>query len=205
MSRLFVILPAAGSSRRMGQPKLLLPWRGKPVICHLLDSFQHKQVAARVVVTRKDDKDLQDICGKAGADVIARYEDPPDMRTSVASAIDYLSGEYEPKPTDGWILCPADFPRLSAETIGQLIVAWNDRANASADPAILRPVKNEKHGHPVFFSWSLAAKLADIPADQGLDWIVHEYADHVHNVSIEQDEILFDLDTPDDYEQLKQL
>ncbi len=49
------IVVAAGSSTRMGQPKLLIPLCGKPVLEHTLSAFDRAAVDALVVVTREQD------------------------------------------------------------------------------------------------------------------------------------------------------
>lgn len=49
------IIVAAGSSTRMGQPKLLIPLCGKPVLAHTLSAFDRSSVDALVVVTREQD------------------------------------------------------------------------------------------------------------------------------------------------------
>ena len=55
MARLVVIVPAAGHSRRMGQPKLLLPLGDRPVIARLVEAFDHPSVLDVLVVIRPDD------------------------------------------------------------------------------------------------------------------------------------------------------
>ncbi|MEZ6078052.1 MAG: NTP transferase domain-containing protein [Pirellulaceae bacterium] len=54
----FAIVPAAGRSRRMGQSKLLLPWRGTTVIEHVIEAWLRSRVTQVVVVARRDDLEL---------------------------------------------------------------------------------------------------------------------------------------------------
>lgn len=49
------VIVAAGSSTRMGQPKLLIPLCGEPVLAHTLKAFDRCAVKAIVVVTREQD------------------------------------------------------------------------------------------------------------------------------------------------------
>ena len=49
------IVVAAGSSTRMGRPKLLIPLAGRPVLEHTLCAFDRSSVDAIVVVTRQQD------------------------------------------------------------------------------------------------------------------------------------------------------
>ena len=54
-ARLFAIIPAAGLSRRMGEPKLLLNLAGQTVIARLLNALDHPRMTSRSVVVRQSD------------------------------------------------------------------------------------------------------------------------------------------------------
>src|ERR1043165_1578126 len=56
--RCFALVPAAGYSVRMGEPKLLLPVAGRPLIEHTLEAWQRSQVDRIVVVIRPGDQAL---------------------------------------------------------------------------------------------------------------------------------------------------
>ena len=55
---LFAIVPAAGLSRRMGQPKLVMDLGGKTVIERLLTTLSHPAVDETIVVIRRGDDGL---------------------------------------------------------------------------------------------------------------------------------------------------
>ena len=69
--RSFGILPAAGLSVRMGEPKLLLPWGNSTIIEHVVATWQASQVDELVVVVRADDKALYNLLGKLDVHVVA--------------------------------------------------------------------------------------------------------------------------------------
>ncbi len=52
------VIVAAGSSTRMGCPKLLLPLAGKPVLWHTLQAFDRSSVSQIVIVGREEDRPL---------------------------------------------------------------------------------------------------------------------------------------------------
>jgi CTP:molybdopterin cytidylyltransferase MocA len=65
--RLFAVVPAAGHSRRMGQPKLLLPLRTSSVIARMIELLLRPEIAATVVVVRPDDEPLRAAVADGGA------------------------------------------------------------------------------------------------------------------------------------------
>ena len=198
--RLFAIIPAAGHSRRMGQPKLLLPLGGTTVIERVLTVLDHPAIAARCVVVRASDAPLTETVRRAGGLALHPPVDPPDMRASVHFALETIQRDFSPRADDGWLLVPADHPVLDRRLIETLIVTWErDR------PPILVPLVGNRRGHPTLFRWSLAREVASIPADLGLNWLLSEHAREVSELPVEGDAALTDLDTPEDYERLRRL
>ena len=45
------VILAAGASKRMGQPKMLLPWKGETVIAHVITVFQKAGLEEIIVIT----------------------------------------------------------------------------------------------------------------------------------------------------------
>lgn len=190
--QVFAIVPAAGRSRRMGSPKLLLPWGEATVIEQVLAAWQSAGVARRVVVTHRDDIQLAQLARAAGAEVVTPAVPPPDMKASVRAAIGYLAQQYQPAADDLWLLAPADMPRLSPGVIQGLLAA------APQNPhAILVPTYDGRRGHPVLFRWSMSSDIDALAENEGVNELLNRYP--VIEIPVPDDAILADLDTPDDY------
>ena len=194
VNRLFAVIPAAGFSRRMGQPKLLLPWRGSTVVEHLLAALAHPRVVARCVVCRRSDNELAQAVERAGGRVIQPAVDPPEMKDSVLAALDEIERQWHPAPDEGWVLCPADQPLLPRGILDPLVAAWDA---GSADALI--PRHAGRNGHPVLFRWGLLDEIRNLRPDEGLNAIVRHPARRVEFVDLDASGILVDLDTPEDY------
>lgn len=194
--RSFALVPAAGRSQRMGQPKLLLPWGNSTVIEHLLAVWKASRVSAVVVTAHPADDELIERCNAAGAEVAVVDPPPADMKASVAAGLAHLATAYEPRPTDVWLLAPADLPRLNARLIDQVLTAHDPAA-----PRVLVPVSDGRRGHPVLFPWPLASAVGSLAADEGINALVAAAGPR----EIECDELaaFADLDTPDDYARLR--
>ncbi|MDC0308322.1 nucleotidyltransferase family protein [Planctomycetaceae bacterium] len=203
MSRLFVVIPAAGHSRRMGEPKLLIDLGGKPIIVHLLETLQASSAVSRIViVARSDDTNLLEVLEQHAHErltVITPTEDPPEMRDSVELALAALDLWESPTWEDSWALLPADHPLITPETFQKVCQAWKD---SSAE--IFIPTVNETGGHPTFFRWPVSEEVAKLSSDEGLNSIVRAFPSRVVHWPTDANELLFDLDTPEDLERVRQ-
>src|SRR5262245_9824776 len=168
MPRCFAVIPAAGVSRRMGQPKLLLLVAGQPLVLHTVAAWQNSKIDRIIVVVRSDDQRLIEAVRDSKVEILLPEVAPPDMKSSVQAALRHLERRYEPTDEDAFLVAPADMPRLSTKIIGRLI----DFHASNPGGRILTPTLSGKRGHPVLFPWYLAAKVHAL-ADEGLDWVVH--------------------------------
>jgi molybdenum cofactor cytidylyltransferase len=197
-TRLFAVVPAAGHSRRMGRPKLLLPLGSGTVIGRMLAVLQPPAIAATVVVVRPDDEPLRAAVAQSGAIPLLPDIAPEEMRQSVEHALRYIEQQFHPRPEEGWLLAPADHPLLEAAVVGRLICEWR------ASPGrIVVPIHRGRRGHPALFPFALAAEVFRLPADQGLNRLVQLHASLVWQVEVDSPSVLADLDTPEDYERLR--
>lgn len=181
----------------MGRAKLLLPVAGKTVIARVLEVLRRPEIVETFVVCRNDDVELGAAVVEAGATPVMPPVPPAEMRQSVEFALRTIAERYGPRPDDGWLLSPADHPLLDRDLLTQLIARWS-----RGDAPILIPTCEGHRGHPVFFRWSLAAEVFDLPADVGLNQLVRRHAADVVEMETNNPAILADLDTPEDYARL---
>lgn len=182
----------------MGRPKLLLPLGDKTVIARLLDALDRPDIVERFVVVRPDDERLRAEAAASGATVVQPQVAPPDMRTSVSEALAEIRRRHTPSAEDGWLLTPADHPMLEPRILDRLLQRWTQ-----SECDILVPTFNKRRGHPVLFRWALTDEIATIPPDKGLNWLLQSKQDDVLEVAVDDPSVVTDLDTPADYEVLK--
>ena len=199
--RWFAVIPAAGRSVRMGQPKLLLPvFDGQhetPLILKVIGVWKRSQPSASAVVAtvHPDDDALARLCREAGAEVVQPAVPPPDMKASIAAALQYLEERRAPTAADVWLTAPADLPELSPGVIVKLLQAY-DRAA----PQIIRPMHADRFGHPTLLPWSTKNEVGKIPADRGLDYLFERLPFAIVEAGPEC--LAADVDTPADYRRL---
>lgn len=193
----FVVLPAAGHSRRMkGRSKLLLPWGRHTIIDEVLRVWTSSPVAAVIVVTRKDDRALHKAIGRwPSVELLVPDEDPPEMKHSVRFGLHFIQATRQPVASDRWLIAPSDLPSITGEVIGSVI-----DASQSTDQIVV-PRFGEKSGHPVSLPWSLVPHVDTLPPDQGINYLIDQHP--VHWVDRPSDQYAADIDTPDDYRRQK--
>ena len=106
----FGLIPAAGKSRRMGRPKLLLPVAGKTVVEHVIAAVRAAGVADILVVVAPDADELAQLVAAAGAHVLRLAADTPDMRATCLHGLEWIEERFAPDDGDSWLLLPADLP-----------------------------------------------------------------------------------------------
>ncbi len=199
--RTFAIIPAAGRSQRMGQPKLLLPWRNSTIIEHVLAAWRASQVSRVLMVVHSADQQLADIGRNGGAIVIQPEIPPREMKVSVHLALEYLKEHFQPRTNDAWLVAPADLPGIRTDTIDRVISAYAaSLGTTTLAMHIWAPNRAGRRGHPVLFPWSLADQVERLATDEGINALLSRSP--VESVDVESlgDD---DLDTPEDYERLR--
>lgn len=189
----------------MGQPKLLLPWRGSTVIAHLVGELRAAGLSQILVIVRATDVTLALAVESTGATLVRPAVDPPEMRSSVEFGLQAAFGTLDKSNaaadtsslSTGWLLIPADHPIVSRSTVDALRAAWQPGARQ-----ILIPTYSGKRGHPTLFSADFAAEVPQIPSDCGLNWLVKQNSHSIREVPVTDPGVIIDLDTPDDYQAL---
>jgi molybdenum cofactor cytidylyltransferase len=181
----------------MGRPKLLLPLGETTIIGRLLDVLRRPEIERTVVFVRPDDEPLRAAAAAGGAVVVQPNPPPEEMRQSVEHALRHIAAKYEPREEDAWLLSPADHPLLDSTVLDALLQRWS-----VGDCRILIPTHERRRGHPVLFRWDLARDVFALPADVGLNQLVRQHANEVTTLAIDNPAVLWDLDTPEDYERL---
>ena len=190
----YAIIPAAGESRRMGQPKLMLPWKDGLIIDATLKAWSASRVDQVVVTVRADNRQLQKQCLKHPGEVVVPERPPADMKSSVLYAMDYIGRCYQPQDADCLLLAPADMPEMSAPLIDQLLDVHQPEA-----PRLLAPLVDGQRGHPLLIPWQLAGELRRLEEDEGMNKLWGRLPSAL--VDSDHPGALVDIDTPEEYQQ----
>jgi molybdenum cofactor cytidylyltransferase len=203
--RCFAVVPAAGSSSRMGRPKLTLPWRSSTIIEHVLAAWLSGGIDAVMVVVRRDDAELAAICARYPICVIAADPPPIDMAMSLGIGLAAIRSRFSPTDDDCWLTAPADIPGIAVPVISRLCDQWRTQTWEGAERAGAIAFVEGRRTHPVLFSWKIAREWLAEGIDQGRSTkTLRDWIDTSRPRPIDMDDLvarseLADIDDPEDY------
>lgn len=194
------IVPAAGESRRMGRPKPLLEFDGRPLIARVVSALIEGGARPAVVVAPPADSpegpSIAQAAAGAGALVLTPETRPAEMRDSVELALEELRRQVESPVAIA--LAPADAPGIAGALVARLLTVWRENPER-----IVIPKGEGRRGHPVVIPWRLAMEISSLPADVGVNALIAAHAGDVLEVDVGCVALIDDLDTPEDLQRLR--
>lgn len=200
-----IIILAAGESRRMGQPKALLPFpenfssahsqrakTPKTFLEHLIEVTRHPRADILRVVVGAHATEIRAQAKLDADELVVNEEWRRGQLSSLQAAIRSLpAGE-----TEGMLVCLVDHPLISAQVVSLLIETFERDTNK-----IVIPTYRGKRGHPVIFPSALYAELLgvreDAPENIGARAVVHAHATDVVEVSVDEEGVIINLNDPE--------
>jgi len=192
------LLPAAGASRRMGRPKLLLPYLEGTIVGALVASLQAAGVETIALISAPEDRALQDWARAAG--LVSAVNPAPErgMLSTIQEGIAVLGGAaalLEQRRT--LLISPADLPAIRPATISEVV-----RRREAANAPLALPVWRGHHGHPLVIAPELIPEIAALDPAIGLRQLRDRHAAATLWIEVDDPGAVQDVDTPDDYQAL---
>jgi molybdenum cofactor cytidylyltransferase len=176
---------AAGGSRRLGQPKQLLPYRGRTLLDHAL-AMARACGFDQLICAVGDELPGVDF---EGVEVVHNPHRGEGCSSSIAVAL----GAVDPR-NDVLVLLLGDQPGVRAESVAALLAARGD-----ARFAVCR--YDDGRGHPFAFGRDAFGELAAMHGDKAVWKLLDRHADEVVEVPI-AGPVPIDVDTWADYQAL---
>lgn len=172
------IVLAAGASTRLGRPKQLVDWEGRPLLEEVVARVARWPVSPVVVVLGSDADAVLEAVRFADDVVVAVNEEWEEgMASSLRVGLDILSRGRGPE----WaFIVLGDQPHLPGEVPGRLLEA----AEFGARPAVL-PVYRYQRGNPALVARSLWPRLMSLEGDRGAAGLFAAHPEWVDEVRID--------------------
>jgi molybdenum cofactor cytidylyltransferase len=185
---LTALVLAAGSSRRLGQPKQLLPYRGTTLLGWVVAQAEACAALDEVLM----------VVGHAGKAVLARLalgraRAVVNTEHQEGCAASYRAGLAAADPrAAGVLILPGDQPGITTMMIARVAADW--RASGAA---LVAADYQGTLGHPLIFGRALFPDLAVLHGDKAAWKLVDRAADTLRRVPMGCP-LPADVDTPED-------
>ncbi len=177
----------AGGSRRLGQPKQLLPYGERTLLDHTVQTARECGFDQLVVPIGGASEEVRDRVDLSGADVVVNDDYGEGCSSSIAAALRTVDPRCELL-----VLLLGDQPGVNAEIVRALLDGRGD-----APLAVCR--YDDERGHPFAFDRRIFPELADLHGDKAVWRLLDERAEEVVEVRIAGN-VPLDVDTPEDYQ-----
>jgi molybdenum cofactor cytidylyltransferase len=189
---LAAVILSGGASRRMGSPKALLPFLGRPFLEHLLDVTTHPKIGVRRVVLGAHAEPIAKAIKLDRNEIVVNADWEQGQLSSIKAALRSL-----PPGTCGVLLCLIDHPLISQSLVNGLV----DLFYATRAPVVL-PVFEGRRGHPVIFSAGLYEELAEAPLELGARSVVWAHKEEIREYITIEEGCVVNLNDPHTYAQI---
>lgn len=186
------VVLAAGLSRRMGRPKLLLDWGGRPVIRRAVERMAAAGVDDLVVVLGHEGEIIREALSGLPVHFVRNPTPEAGQGSSIARGISALTPD-----TEAALIVMGDQPSLSPEIITRLLQTFRQSGKS-----IVAPVYRGVQGNPVLFASALFPELRSLTGDRGARTLLEKDPGRVAQVPFDLT-VPADLDTPEEYEHLR--
>jgi len=187
------VVLAAGSASRMGSPKQLLPWRGKPLVWHAAKKALQAGLSPVVVVTGAYHEGIESALVDLPVTVSQNENWQNGQGSSVSVGVNAL-----PENIGAVLFLLADQPLLSVELVTNLI-----KEHSKTLSPIVAPWINGKTANPVLFDKSLMTELSKLSGQEGGRRLFSRYS--ISTVSWDDPSVFFDVDSMEDYNLLLEI
>ncbi len=186
---IWTIILAAGESRRMVQPKLLLPFGEQTIIETVMENATTSKANYTLLVTGGFREKIIQKTKRFPTITVFNPDYKRGMLSSVKTGFRSL-----PEGAQAAVVLLGDQPSISFRVIDEIIEAYS-----LTSKGIILPTYRKERGHPVLIDMKYKSEVAALRAEVGLRGIVYNHPNDVYEVPVSTSSILHDIDNMQDY------
>ncbi len=187
--RITALVLAAGSSRRLGQPKQLLEYRGATLLDATVSAVLGFGFAQTLVTLGGAAPEVRETVDLSAVQIVDSLHHTDGCSSSIVSALDAVAED-----ADGFFLFLGDQPEVPQVAVDALL-----EAAASSEIAVVDYANGT--GHPFWFSRAVFGPLSELHGDKAVWKLLESGRFTTTHVSVDED-VPLDVDTWEDYERL---
>lgn len=191
-----VVLAAGLSSRMTDSNKLLLPYKNKTIVEHVVDELLKSEIGRVVVVIGHAHSDLLNTLKKYPVEFIFNAAYRNGQTTSIQAAMSQLRNE-----TDGFMVCLGDMPMLTHIEYNRLIEFFYSMKKEVKHP-VVRPIFKKSIGHPVIFDIAYREAILKSDSTDGCKNVISDNRKDFRPFEVSSLNYFFDVDNKNDYRRL---
>ncbi|MCI0522786.1 MAG: nucleotidyltransferase family protein [Bacteroidales bacterium] len=189
MTEIWGIVLAAGESKRMGSPKMTLPFRGKTIIETVIGNLLASKIEKCIVVVGADRTEVLSLTAKYPVVNCFNPNYKEGMLSSVKCGFDHLPSEF-----GAALVVLGDQPMIETEVINLVIETY-----INSDKGIVVPVHNGKRGHPLLIDRRHREEISGLAGPHGLKGLLVNHPEDILEVETGHISVLKDIDTQEEY------
>jgi len=184
------VVLAAGQSKRMGQPKMLLPWGDSTVIEQVVYVLSQAALEPILVVTGGASQALKALLENSPARPIFNPRFMNDeMIYSLQAGLEILDESVEAA-----MVALGDQPQIEIGVVRQVVQVYQD-----TQAALVVPSYQMRRGHPWLLNRSLWGELMRLSPPATIRAFLNAHLSLTHFAQVDTPSIFKDIDTPEDY------
>lgn len=193
MNESWGIILAAGESRRMKKAKLSLPFGNSTILECSIDNVLHSDVNHVMIVLGGYIESCKPLISDRPVSICINKDFRNGMLSSVQCGIKCLPGNASVA-----LIYLADQPLIDPEVTNRVLDEWEKNKNG-----LIVPSCKGKKGHPLLIDMKYRDEIETLDPDIGLRSLLSKHSVDLKIVEVKHSSILYDIDTPKDYCQLK--
>lgn len=187
----WAIILAAGESKRMGQPKMLLPYADKTIIETVIHNALASTADKVMVVLGANREGIAEQI----KNLPVHMEVNPDFSSGMLSSVQ-VGFRALPEDAEAALVLLGDQPGISSAVMDEVLNEYR-----SSHKSMVVPIYQGRRGHPLLIAIKYREEIQTLHKDIGLRELLHNHPDEILEIKMDIADILQDIDNPEDYQQ----